>query len=90
MTAGRADVQLREQSLLAHHDVVVFLKNQGHLGYSLGIDPNNNDLVTPVLSFRSILARSPNVFQIVEYGSPFELYNLLDDSSVSVTDCDNG
>lgn len=48
-----------------------------------------NVLSTPVLSFRSIVPKTSDIFRIVQYGCVHDLQKALSEGSASLTDCDS-
>lgn len=49
----------------------------------------NNILSTPVISFRSIVPKTSDIFRIVQYGCVHDLQKALSEGSASLTDCDS-
>ncbi|MCJ1461879.1 hypothetical protein MMC07_000478 [Pseudocyphellaria aurata] len=58
------------------------------LNLSQKLTNGNNILSTPVLSFRSIIPKSSDVFRIVQYGSVHDLQKVLSEGSASLIDSD--
>lgn len=64
-------------------------KFQFLLDLSQKLTNGNNILSTPILSFRSIIPKTSDVFRIVQYGSVYELRKALSEGCASLTDCDS-
>lgn len=48
----------------------------------------NNILATPILSFRSIVSYTSEIFDVVRYGSIIDLQKAIGEGKASATDCD--
>jgi hypothetical protein len=64
------------------------LRSQVTLEIAQALRKGNNILTTPMLSFRSIVPYTSEIFDIVRYGSIIDLQKAIGEGKASTTDCD--
>ena len=64
------------------------LNSQIILDVSQALTKENNILSTPILSFRSMIPDSSEVFRIVQFGSIRDLQTVVSEGTASFEDCD--